>query len=76
TIICGNNIGAYAFIGAGALVTKSVLPYALIIGNPGKQVGWMSAFGEKLAFDEDGIAICPGSGVKYQLKSGKVRPLN
>ena len=75
TIVCGNDIGAYAFIGAGAVVTKSVLPYALIVGNPGKQVGWMSAYGEKLTFNEEGLATCPGSGLQYELKNGRVKPL-
>ncbi|GAB5554097.1 MAG: acyltransferase [Saprospiraceae bacterium] len=75
TIICGNNIGDYAFIGAGTVVTKAIPAYALIVGNPGKQVGWMSAYGEKLDFDAKGIAVCRGSGVRYQLKDGQVNPL-
>ena len=61
TIICGNNIGAFAFIGAGAVITKEVKPYALVVGNPGKQVGWMSEFGHRLNFNEDGLATCPES---------------
>jgi UDP-2-acetamido-3-amino-2,3-dideoxy-glucuronate N-acetyltransferase len=72
TIVCGHNIGNYAFIGAGAVVTKEVLPYALIIGNPGKQAGWISEYGCKLAFDSLGIAICPESKHKYQLKDNSV----
>ncbi len=72
TIVCGHDIGEYAFIGAGSVVTKQVLPYALIIGNPGKQVGWMSEYGHRLAFDESGIAICPESKQKYKLENGKV----
>lgn len=76
TIICGNDIGAYAFIGAGTVVTKAVLPYALLIGNPGKQIGWMSAYGERLDFDKAGIATCAGSGIRYQLSEGQVRPID
>ena len=72
TIICGIEIGAYAFIGAGAVVTKDVPPYALVVGNPSRQTGWMSAFGHKLRFDHQGIALCPESGVTYFLKEGKV----
>lgn len=71
TIICGNNIGKYAFIGAGAVVTKDVPDYALVVGNPAKQIGWMSAFGERLEF-ENGKAVCPGSGETYFLLDGKV----
>jgi len=59
TIVCGHDIGEYAFIGAGAVVTKEVLPYALVVGNPGRQVGWMSAYGNRLNFDEKGMAVCP-----------------
>jgi UDP-2-acetamido-3-amino-2,3-dideoxy-glucuronate N-acetyltransferase len=65
TIICGNEIGKYAFIGAGAVVTKPVLPYALVVGNPAKHIGWMSEFGHRLTFDENGEAICVESGEKY-----------
>ena len=72
TIICGHNIGKYAFIGAGAVVTKDILPYALVIGNPAKQVGWMSEYGEKLKFDKTGIAICLETNEKYVLKQGAV----
>lgn len=61
TIVCGHDIGEYAFIGAGTVVTKTVLPYALIVGNPGKQIGWMSEYGHRLHFDESGIAVCPES---------------
>ena len=75
TIICGNNIGQFAFIGAGAVVTKEVLPYALVIGNPSKQVGWMSEFGHRLDFDEKGLASCPASNEKYQLKDNKVQKI-
>lgn len=72
TIVCGHDIGEYAFIGAGAVVTKEVLPYALVVGNPAKQIGWMSAFGHKLNFDQNGNATCPESGEKYSLKQGRV----
>lgn len=72
TIVCGNKIGAYSFIGAGAVVTKEVKPYALVIGNPARQTGWMSEFGHKLAFDKSGFAACPESGQKYRLEEGKV----
>ncbi len=75
TIVCGHNIGEYAFIGAGAVVTKNILPYALVVGNPSKQVGWMSEYGHKLDFDKNGFAICPESGDKYKLKDGKVSKL-
>jgi len=72
TIVCGHNIGAYAFIGAGAVVTKEVPAYALVVGNPARQIGWMSAFGQRLAFDVDGKAICSESKEVYQLTDGKV----
>jgi len=65
TIVCGNDIGAYAFIGAGTVVTKSVVPYALVVGNPGQQIGWMSQYGHRLEFDKRGIATCPESQQKY-----------
>ena len=74
TIVCGYNIGAYAFIGAGAVVTKEVKPYALVVGNPARQIGWMSEHGERLHFDENGEAVCPGSSQRYQLKQGTVAP--
>jgi UDP-2-acetamido-3-amino-2,3-dideoxy-glucuronate N-acetyltransferase len=72
TIVCGNDIGEFAFIGAGAVVTKSVPPYALVVGNPGRHVGWMSEFGHRLRFDETGEAICPESGERYRLRDGRV----
>lgn len=75
TIICGHNIGKYAFIGAGAVVTKNVPDYALVIGNPARHVGFMSEFGHKLSFDANGIATCAESGEKYELKNGVVRKL-
>lgn len=71
TIVCGNNIGEFAFIGAGSVVTKEVLPYALVVGNPSKQIGWVSEFGHTLQFNEDGFAVCKESGEKYQLKNGR-----
>ena len=73
TIVCGNTIGEYAFIGAGAVVTKEVLPYALVIGNPSSQVGWMSEYGHKLIFDEKGMASCPESNQVYLLENGLVK---
>lgn len=72
TIVCGHDIGRYAFIGAGAVVTKHVPDYALVVGNPAKQTGWMSEFGHKLLFNEEGIAVCPESKDKYLLKDGTV----
>lgn len=75
TIVCGHDIGEYAFIGAGAVVTKTVASYALMVGNPARQTGWMSEFGCKLKFDADGFATCPQSGDKYQLKNGIVNKL-
>ncbi|HEX5170072.1 MAG TPA: acyltransferase [Cyclobacteriaceae bacterium] len=72
TIVCGNDIGRYAFIGAGAVVTKKVEDYALVVGNPARQTGWMSEHGHKLKFSHDGIAVCPESGEKYKLQNGKV----
>ena len=72
TIVCGHDIGEYAFIGAGAVVTKSVPAYALVLGNPARHAGWMSEYGHRLAFNEEGIAICPESKERYYLKDGKV----
>ncbi len=72
TVICGNEIGEYAFIGAGAVVTKSVIAYALAVGNPANQTGWMSEHGQKLEFDEKGVAICHESGQYYSLQQDKV----
>jgi UDP-2-acetamido-3-amino-2,3-dideoxy-glucuronate N-acetyltransferase len=76
TIVCGHDIGEYAFIGAGAVITKYVKPYALVVGNPAKQIGWMSQYGHRLEFDEKGIAICPESLEEYILKDGEVKKLN
>lgn len=76
TIVCGHDIGEYAFIGAGAVVTKNVPAYALLVGNPARQMGWMSEYGHRLSFNENGIAVCPESGDKYELKNGTVNKLN
>lgn len=76
TIVCGYDIGEFAFIGAGAVVTKDVLPYALVVGNPARQIGWMSEYGERLHFDDSGQAICPGSGERYELRHGRVRKIS
>lgn len=75
TIVCGHDIGDFAFIGAGAVVTKDVPAYALVIGNPARQDGWMSAFGHRLHFDADGVATCPESGAQYTLQDGRVHPM-
>ena len=72
TVVCGNNIGVYAFIGAGAVVTKNVAPYSLWMGNPAKQTGWVSEYCHKLEFNNDGIGICIESKEKYKLENGKV----
>lgn len=69
TIVCGTVLGEFCFIGAGAVVTKDVKPYALVVGNPARQIGWMSDFGHRLEFDANGIAICPESGFKYKLEN-------
>ncbi len=69
TIVCGNNVGEYAFIGAGAVVTKDVPDYALLVGNPAKQIGWISKYGHRLKFNSDNIAECPESKEKYKLNS-------
>lgn len=75
TIVCGHTIGKYAFIGAGAVVTKDVRPYSLVIGNPAKHVGWMSEYGHKLNFNSQGIAVCPESGEKYTIENNIVTKL-
>jgi UDP-2-acetamido-3-amino-2,3-dideoxy-glucuronate N-acetyltransferase len=72
TIVCGITLGKYAFIGAGAVVTKNIPDYALVIGNPARQTGWMSEYGHKLKFDPEGFAVCPESKDKYKLENGKV----
>ncbi|TSJ45584.1 acyltransferase [Fluviicola chungangensis] len=75
TIVCGNDIGEYAFIGAGSVVTKEVPAYALVVGNPARQIGWMSAFGHRLTFDENGFAVCPESNERYQLTDNRVKAI-
>ena len=75
TIICGHIIGEYAFIGAGAVVTRDVRPYAMVVGNPSKQIGWVSAYGCKLDFDLKGYARCPESKVLYKLVGNMVEPV-
>ncbi len=76
TIVCGHDIGRYAFIGAGAVVTKTVPDYALVVGNPARQTGWMSEYGHKLEFDSNGIAVCPEGRERYRLENGKVTKLD
>ncbi|MDR2533830.1 MAG: N-acetyltransferase [Tannerellaceae bacterium] len=78
TILCGNTIGPYALVGAGAVVTKDVMPYALVVGNPARQSGWVSEYGCRLAFGGDGIAVCPESGRRYMLLAdgSAIRPLD
>jgi len=76
TIICGNNIGEFALIGAGSVITKEVAPYALVVGNPAKQIGWISEYGHRLNFDDKGLATCPESHEKYQLKNNAVTKIN
>lgn len=75
TIVCGNEIGEYALIGAGAVITKSVKPYALMVGNPAKQIAWVSKHGHRLHFDEKNIAFCPETNEKYQLKDEAIYPI-
>lgn len=75
TIVCGITIGGYAFIGAGAVVTKNIPDYALVVGNPARQTGWMSEYGHKLKFDEEGRAVCPESKEEYVLEEGKVKKI-
>ena len=72
TIICGNEIGKYAFVGAGSVITKSVMDYSLVVGNPAKHIGWISEFGHRLNFDDKGLAICSESGQEYKLSNNKV----
>ena len=72
TIVCGNDLGEYCFIGAGTVITKEVKPFALMVGNPGKHIGWMSKNGHRLNFDADGLAKCPETGDAYKLQNGNV----
>lgn len=76
TIVCGHTIGEYAFVGAGAVVTKNIPPYALVVGNPARQIGWVSEYGHRLNFDEDGRATCPESSMIYELKNGLIHPIH
>jgi len=75
TIVCGNEIGEYSLIGAGAVITKNVKAYALVVGNPGRQTGWVSEYGHKLSFGSDGVAVCPESGQKYLLSDEMVKKI-
>jgi len=75
TIVCGHDIGAFAFIGAGAVVTKTVPDYALVVGNPARQIGWMSEYGHRLEFDNDGFTVCPESKECFKLESDLVKKL-
>ena len=75
TIVCGHDIGEYAFIGAGAVVTKTVLPFALVVGNPARQIGWMSEFGQRLEFDINGFAICTESNETYKIENNRVEKI-
>jgi UDP-2-acetamido-3-amino-2,3-dideoxy-glucuronate N-acetyltransferase len=76
TIVCGHDIGEFAFIGAGAVVTKTVAPYSLMVGNPARQLGWMSEFGQRLEFNNEGIAICSESGDSYKLENNNVHKIS
>ena len=76
TIVCGNNIGSYALVGAGAVVTKEILPYALVVGNPAKQIGWVSEYGHRLEFNSNHVAICKESKQEYNLKNNSVIKVN
>ena len=76
TIVCGHDIGEFAFIGAGSVVTKNILAYALVVGNPARQIGWMSEYGHRLEFNDGGFAECPESGEKYLLSNSVVRKIS
>lgn len=76
TIVCGHDIGEYAFIGAGAVVTKNILPFALVVGNPAKQIGWVGEYGHRLEFNENGIAICHESKQEYKLENNTVTKIS
>ena len=75
TIICGNNLGKYCFIGAGALVNRPVKPYSLVVGNPARHIGWMSEYGHRLTFNEEGLAVCPESNERYRLYNSEVEKI-
>jgi UDP-2-acetamido-3-amino-2,3-dideoxy-glucuronate N-acetyltransferase len=72
TIVCGNEIGEYALIGAGAVITKPISPYALVVGNPARQIGWVSEYGHRLIFNEENIAVCPESKQEYKINGDKI----
>lgn len=76
TVVCGNEIGAYALIGAGAVITKPVPAYALVVGNPARQTGWVSEYGHKLAFNSNGVAVCPETGQQYQFSNNQVKRIS
>lgn len=76
TIVCGNEIGRFAFVGAGAVVTKPIKPYALVVGNPSHQIGWISEYGHRLNFDNNGLGTCPESGEIYKLDNGEVKKIS
>lgn len=76
TIICGNEVGSFALVGAGAVITKPVLPYALVSGNPARQMGWVSELGHRLHFDKEGVAVCSENGETYQLQNNQVIKIN
>ncbi len=76
TIVCGHDIGEFAFIGAGAVVTKTIPAYALVVGNPAKQLGWVSEYGHRLNFNEKGVATCPETDQKYELKDKEVKRIS
>ena len=76
TIVCGHDIGRFAFIGAGAVVTKEVPDYALVVGNPARHVGWMSEYGHRLNFNENSLATCPESGERYKLENNTVTKIS
>lgn len=73
TIVCGHDIGEFAFIGAGSVVTKTIPAFALVVGNPARQIGWMSEYGHRLEFDSEGIAVCPESGQRYIIENELVK---
>jgi len=76
TIVCGNDIGEYAFVGAGAVVTKTIKPFALVVGNPAKQIGWVGEYGHKLSFNENHVAICQESKQEYKLEDNYVKRIS
>ncbi|HBS86837.1 MAG: hexapeptide transferase [Bacteroidetes bacterium GWF2_38_335] len=76
TVVCGNRIGKYALVGAGAVITKEVKPFALVVGNPARQTGWVSEYGHKLSFGPDNLAVCPESKEKYILENNFVRKIS